>query len=476
MSYLLGRFRKTRHDRGTQMIGITVPGRTVVMILLVAAATSATILPAMAGRGEGPQAPGRDSSTRARNVILLIGDGMGDFELSAARYYEYGGAGRLNVDDMPTRSAVTTYSVTEAAPHGPDYVPDSASTATAWSTGTKTSDGRISTTAGTDEDLTTVMDLAEQADILTGNVSTARLTDATPAAPMAKVALRRCEGPTQTTASCPQDATQNGGPGSIAEQSIHGGLDLLLGGGADRYDQTIEGGRDAGQTVAEAAQAAGYMVVRTAADLAAVERLPVLGLFSGGHLPTEGTGPQAAPGGVGAECVPNPDFTSEVPTIDEMTATALELLDRTRGGEGRADGQPGFLLQVEGASIDKRDHASEACQQIGETVAFDRAVGVALDYARRSGNTLVIVSADHTHTSQIIPAGDTDSPGATATLTTADGEPLKINYATSPVAGSQDHTGATVPYFAFGPGSDGVGSLIDQTDIFGIVADALGLR
>ena len=101
---------------------------------------------------------------------------------------------------------------------------------------------------------------------------------------------------------------------------------------------------------------------------------------------------------------------------------------------------------------------------------------VALDYAEAEGNTTVLVTADHSHTSQIIPAGDTDSPGATATLTTADGEPMKLNYATSPTNKSQDHTGSTVPLLGFGPGAEDLPALIDQTDIFDITTTALNLR
>lgn len=438
------------------------------------ALTTALAMPNAVGARQ-PDAEGKSKgSDRARNVILLIGDGMGDFEMSAARNYEYGAAGRLNMDELLARSTVTTYSVQESDPEAPNYVPDSAATSTAWSTGQKTSNGRISTTAGTDEDIATTMDLAKQAGMLLGNVSTARLTDATPAGAMAHVAKRGCEGPSQTLAACPQDATQNGGPGSIAEQSIDHEVDVLLGGGADRYDQPDPGAP--GNTVAQDAQDRGYEVVRTADAFAAVEQTPVLGLFAGGHLPTERTGPQAAPGGVVATCADNPAFIDETPTVDEMTAKAIELLDRTRGKRGQAKGQPGFFLQVESASIDKQDHAVNPCQQIGETVAFDRAVQVAKEYAQQQGNTTVIVSADHSHTSQIIPAADTNSPGATATLTTADAQPMKLNYATSTLPASQDHTGSSVPYLASGPGAEEVGGLLDQTDLFGIITGALRLR
>lgn len=401
------------------------------------------------------------------NVILLVGDGMTDTELTVARLYEHGRDGRLHVDDMPVRSAVAVSAVREDDPAAPVYVTDSAAGATAWSTGTRTSGGRLSTTAGSDQDLTTIMQLAEQAGVRTGNVSTARLTDATPAAPMANVASRACQGPEDTSSRCPQDATENGGPGSVAEQSVDLGVDVLLGGGADRYDQTIQGGEFAGSTVTEWAQARGYTVVRDAGELDGVDTTPVLGLFAPGHLPTERTGPRAVEGGTEATCEPNPEFGDDVPAIDEMTDRAIELLDANDAGQG-------FFLQVEGASIDKQAHAARPCDQIGETVAFDRAVGVALDFAAAHGNTTVIVTSDHGQSTQLIPAGADDSPGATATLTSADGEPMQLNYATS--TGSQTHTGPSVPYFAEGGDPERPPALIEQTGIFEILARALEVQ
>ena len=81
---------------------------------------------------------------RARNVILLIGDGMGDSEITAARNYAEGAAGRFKgIDALPLTGSYTTYSLTKATGL-PDYVPDSAATGTAWSTGTKTYDNAVS--------------------------------------------------------------------------------------------------------------------------------------------------------------------------------------------------------------------------------------------------------------------------------------------------------------------------------------------
>jgi len=121
------------------------------------------------------------SGGTARNIILFIGDGMGDSEITLARNYALGAAGRLALDTLPLTGAYTTYSVEENDPPLPNYVPDSAATGTAWATGSKTSNGRISTTAGTDRDLPTILEIAQQRGMRTGNITTAELTDATPA-------------------------------------------------------------------------------------------------------------------------------------------------------------------------------------------------------------------------------------------------------------------------------------------------------
>ncbi|MET1007963.1 MAG: alkaline phosphatase, partial [Propionibacteriaceae bacterium] len=130
--------------------------------------------------------------------------------------------------------------------------------------------------------------------------------------------------------------------------------------------------------------------------------------------------------------------------------------------------------QVEGASIDKQDHAANACGQIGETVAFDKAVQVALAFAKKDGNTSVFVTADHGHTSQIVETG-TKTPGLTATLLTKDDAPMTISYGTAPAGGSQEHTGTQVRIAGYGPKAANVVGLTDQTDLHFTIASALKL-
>jgi alkaline phosphatase len=144
---------------------------------------------------------------------------MGDSEITAARNYSVGAAGRLAMDALPLTGEYTTYAVQEIDPTLADYVADSAASGTGWATGSKTSNGRISTTARTDQDLKTILEIARERGMRTGDVTTAELTDATPAVLASHVASRVCQGPGDMTA-CPQDKKSAGGQGSIAEQLI----------------------------------------------------------------------------------------------------------------------------------------------------------------------------------------------------------------------------------------------------------------
>src|SRR5205085_5655311 len=104
----------------------------------------------------------------ARQIILYIGDGMGDSEITLARNYAVGAAGRLALDTLRFTGEYTTYAVSEEDPSRPVYVTDSAASATAWATGSKTSNERISTTAKTGRPLQTILEIAQQRGYRTG--------------------------------------------------------------------------------------------------------------------------------------------------------------------------------------------------------------------------------------------------------------------------------------------------------------------
>jgi alkaline phosphatase len=415
-----------------------------------------------------------------KNVIFLLGDGMGTQEITAARYYQ-GVRNSLNVDRMPFTGFDTTWSLKPAAapPYLPDYDPDSASTGTMWATGQKTIDERVSQGPSSDisvpgQNLQTVLEIAQKNGMKVGDVSTAEITDATPAVLASHISLRGCQGPANM-AACALETKGAGGLGSIAEQEVDHKVDVLLGGGRNRFTATIGSGPDTGKSVIESAQAKGYRYVTDADGLSTVANngKPVLGLFTTGNMSLEWSGPAASAGkgNAPAACTEGQRPASE-PSLAAMTRRALDLLENRKG----------FFLQVEGASIDKQDHATNACGQIGETVAFDRAIGVALDYQASHPNTLVVVTADHSHTSQIVSEDAEGSglpTGYSTNLLTKDGQTLSLTYGTVGFGGaglpptavppSQQHTGAVVPVWASGPGGLGVLGTNDHTDLFDVL-------
>ncbi|MBO9522237.1 MAG: alkaline phosphatase [Nocardioidaceae bacterium] len=456
---------------------------------------------------------------RIKNVIYLLGDGMGRTHVTAARERYYGAHGKLTMETMPVVGQVSTYSIEKnsgqpgEADFKPNYVTDSASAATAWSSGVKTYNAALGVD-GKGGLVPTMMELAHQAGYRTGNVSTAEITDATPAGQMSHALARGCQGPTYSAGSC-QDTAITGAalPTSdlrvtpIAEQIARNGTaDVILGGGLSRFDAADE----------TALTDQGYQVLgspasqtpATKTDLAGASGAKVFGLFNKGNLTIEKFKRE------------NPaSVQAQEPTVADMTRKAISLLD------GSKKAGKGFYLQVEGALIDKRSHANDAAQTLEETKAFDDAVKVALDFAKADGHTLVIVTADHECAGfNIIEKGTFTNAEAAAPPTNVDSgntanssspsrtsgnvkDPLR---STGPVngagaadpknfapatfrtpddpAGVQDgdtaaslwltylsgnHTGADVPVFAYGPRSEVLDDSIDNTDLFDIVGAAL---
>jgi alkaline phosphatase len=404
---------------------------------------------------------------KARNVILLLGDGMGDSEITIARNYQVGADGRLAMDTLPLTGAYTTYAVQKANPSLPEYVTDSAASGTGWATGHKSYNGAISVLPN-EKPVPTILELAKRAGFRTGDVTTAELQDATPAVLASHVVSRNCKGP-DAMADCPGNATENGGAGSIAEQLIKTRPDVLLGGGKQYFDQTVKAGTYSGLTVLQQAQVSGYQVVTDAAGLAAASNTkPILGTFAKNNMDLEWVGPKPTLTGTEpSTCAANAARTATQPHLTDMAGKALAVLDKQTQGARK-----GFFLQIEGASIDKQDHAANPCGQIGETVEFDNAVKLALNYQRKHADTLVVVTADHGHTSQIVEAA---TLGYTATLTTHDGADMTISYATAPITGSQQHTGTEVRIAAGGPQAANVLGVTNQTDLFFTFQRALGL-
>ena len=461
--------------------------------------TLTACLPLLAAHGMGQDLSAPDGAG-PRNVILIIGDGMDEHQVTIARNYLRGAQGRLVLDTMPVRSAAQVLTTEDKLEGRPIYVADSANTATSLATGEITSRGRIATSAGSDKPITTLVQLARRAGLRTGIVATSSVTDATPASFVTHVNIRHCENPTQmeqamykdiSLGSCAQHMRKNGGLGPISEQLAVSGVDVLLGGGYKHFTPMAEG-RDI--PVLQLARDEGYRVVQDTASLleAPVDR-PLLGLFAESTLPVRLRGensriaeePEPSMlnhvhrflGDVSLPepmaCEPNPAFAG-IPTLKQMTDTALRHLS-----EGN---ERGFFLMIESASIDKQAHDRNPCGSIGEVAQLDEAVASALAFAEQHPRTLILVTADHSHAAQLIPYYSlfakypvpTYTPGYLAMIETPEGGMMAVNYASSNFI-KEEHTGAAVPLYANSEGRDIVPSYVLQPELFHIMRDYLGL-
>ena len=327
----------------------------------------------------------------SKNVIVFLGDGMSLTTVAAARILEgqrLGGSGEehaLSWEHFPATGFSKTYNTDS-------QTPDSAGTMTAVATGVKSHMGAIGVSAGDRSDcadsrqrhLQSWLRLASDAGLDTGVVTTTRLTHATPAATYAHVPDREWE----SDADLP-DAARVAGCRDIAQQILDfapgKGPRVLMGGGrakfmpvgardpeyADRAGQRLDG-RD---LTAEwrAANPGGTFVWNTAQLRAAAGADAVLGLFEPDHMQYEHDRDRSDAG---------------EPDLAEMTRFAIDRLAR--------DGK-GYVLLVEGGRIDHASHEGNAYRALDETVSMSRAVQAAVE-ATSAEDTLILVTADHSHT------------------------------------------------------------------------------
>ena len=421
-----------------------------------------------------------------RAVILIVGDGFDDTHVTMGRNYLSGQAGQLLLDQMPFRGAIQVETVDSEGK--PIYVADSANTATALATGAVTQIGRIGKN-GVDQPVKTVLESAADAGYKTGSVSTASITDASPAAFAAHVTIRAWEKPVTirggekygvTFAGCPEDLAENGGLGSISEQLAVANVDVILGGGMEHFYAQYE----SDPTALEIAKDQGVTLLTDADALEQQHADRVIGLFADDTMPVawRGTDGRIAESierswlnyihqMIGSitqpdiiKCEPNPGFTG-MPTMEMMTRYALDHLSR--------DNDKGFFLTIESASIDKRSHERDACGSIGEIKQLEEALAVAMDYAAENPKTLIMVTADHSQAAQIVPDPTlyeslpipVFSPGKVARIATPEGSVMRINYATNNIS-SEEHTGANVPLFANSGGESVLSPFMRQRDIY----------
>lgn len=269
-------------------------------------------------------------------------------------------------------------------------VTDSAAGATAFATGFKTNYEMVSVDPKTLAPLPTVLEAAEKRGKATGLVTTASFWDATPAAFAAH-------------------AKHRGESLEIARQMLASGVEVIAGGGLQKF------GADPFPPFADFAAGAKYTGIHTRAALDAAQGSRLLAVF------------------------PSQDRDQEVPEapLPVLAAWAIDRLD---------DDPDGFFLMIEHEGTDSASHQNHQLDVRKALISFDEAVGVALDFAQKRGDTLVVVTSDH----------ETGGMRVSETKTTSR---WRIEWSTG------DHTATAVPVFAYGPGSAAFAGFQDNTDV-----------
>ncbi|WP_197035561.1 alkaline phosphatase [Paenibacillus sp. UNC451MF] len=296
------------------------------------------------------------AAAKSKNVIVLIGDGMGPAQVSAARDYSrhFLNKNHLELDSYYVGQA-TTY-----ADRGEDggvmvsgEVTDSASAGTAFATGHKTYNAGISVSnEDASKPFASVIEASEKLGKSTGLVTTARITHATPAVYASHVRNRDNESAI---------ASQY-----LTDQSV----DVLFGGGKQFFLSKEEKGKRTDKTIIPDFEAKGYKVVYDKQGLQALNAKDgkALGLFGSSHVDYV------------------LDRNETVPSLADMSQKAIDILSQN---------QNGFTMMIEGGRIDHAGHANDLPSLVQEALDFDAAVKVAMDFAKKDGNTSVVVTADH---------------------------------------------------------------------------------
>ncbi|MEN0004580.1 MAG: alkaline phosphatase [Bacteroidota bacterium] len=336
-------------------------------------------------------APGK----KAKNVILMIGDGMGLAQISAAMYSN---KNRHALEKFPVIGLHKQHSYN-------DLITDSAAGATAFACGVKTYNNAIGLTADT-VPCYTILEEAEANQLATGLVATSTIVHATPAAFIA-------HQPTRVLYE------------RIANDFLDTEIDFLVGGGKKYFDR-----RDDERDLIQAFEEKGYNVYDYFNDelqRVSINPLKNFIFFTADKQPL--------------------GITAGRNYLPYASLLATKFLSK--------HSDKGFFLMIEGSQIDWAGHANDSKMLIKEALDFERAIAEVLSFARKRGDTLVIVTADHETGGYSILEGNMKR---------------KVTGAFT----SNDHTAAMIPVFAFGPSSELFAGIYENTDIHTKMRQALG--
>ncbi len=426
----------------------------------------------------------------AKNVIFLVSDGMSIGTLSMADQYLLWREGKrsnwmqLYLDERGRRGLMDVASLDS-------IVTDSAASAVAWGCGHRVNNNSVNIGPdGTHHP--PILPLARASGKGTGLVTSTTVTHATPAGFSANVPNRGQEA-------------------DIAEQYLEREFDIILGGGRNQfYPDRRNDGQDLVGKFAEKE----YAVARTREELDAtpLRQRKILGLFSNGHLPYE------------LDRMNSDSLKRDVPSLAELTSRALRALSRNENG---------FIMQVEGGRVDHAAHANDIGGLIFDQIAFDEALGVALEFQEANPETLIILTTDHGNANPGLNSGNNNGErnfgrlsefkgthgalGLNAEQSSSDiierfrevtgldlssgdadllrrrlNNEYRVPYSrmngTSAVIGQiianhtdigwvgNAHTSDYVELLALGPGSEGIKPFTRNTDLFDLMVSATGIK
>jgi len=356
-----------------------------------------------------------NADTGPLSIILMIGDGMGYEQVELARLVEVGVNGSLYMQQFMWNASVATFNKL-------GDITDSAAAGTALATGYKTTYGRLGLLPN-DAILENIVEFSQDLNKSTGIVSTCRMVDATPAAFSTHVTSRRDYG-------------------IIASQIVNdANIDVLLAGG-DYYFSSSQENSMASQ---------GYEVVKNREDMLNVTSGKIFGLFAPEHIDYE----------------IDRDYHT-TPSIAEMTNKSIELLSQDSDG---------FFLMVEGGKIDLACHDENVVNTALETIEFDKAVEIALDYVETHSNTILIVTADHETEGLVVTNSDLNETLPSDVLTQAENEAIRVARVNNITVEwtANYHTMTPVPLYCYGsaftPLPENI--TIDNTQVFTLMKDFL---
>lgn len=333
-------------------------------------------------------------SGNVKNVIFMIGDGMGLNQVYAAMVKN---GESLNIEQLQTIGFSKTYSSS-------DFTTDSGAGGTALACGVKTKNGMIGMNADSVAK-PSILELAKKAGLATGVVVTCNVTHATPASFVAHQVSRKM--------------TQE-----IAADFVKSDIDVFIGGGRNDFEK-----RKDNRNLSSELKSKGYKIVYTLEELEKLKSGKIGALLADDHLATI------------------EDKRGDMLSLS--TKKAIDILSQN---------SKGFFLMIEGSQIDWGNHKNNINYVVNEMLDFDKAIGVALSFAKNNPNTLLIVTADHESGGLTIPEGNISK------------KEIETKFSTF------EHTGCPVPIYSYGIGSDSFKGFMENTSFLNKLIKLYGLQ